>query len=59
MRFTITKGDPTKDELVAIEFALSLHKREELIPVIRRSLFSTPQLRKPLNDTFRFGRRGN
>lgn len=59
MQFSITKGEPTADELVAIEAAMSVHKREELEPVIYRSAFGRPQLRKPMNNNFRFGARTN
>lgn len=56
MEYTIVNGEPTADEAIAIAFAMSYHKREELKPVIRKSLFGRPQLRKPLNENFRFGR---
>ena len=56
MQYSIVKGEPTAEELTAIEFAMSLHKREELVPVIRKSAFGLPQLRKPLHTHFRFGR---
>jgi hypothetical protein len=56
MEYLIVNGEPTAEELAAIEYALSLHKREELVPVIRRSSFGLPQLRKPLHTNFRFGR---
>ena len=59
MHFVVVKGKPTADELIAIEAALTLHKREELTPVIRRSAFGLPQLRKPLNSHFRFVTRTN
>lgn len=59
MRFVIVKGKPTAEELIAIEAAMALHKREELTPVIRRSAFGLPQLRKPLNNNFRFITRTN
>lgn len=59
MQFSITKGEPTADEFVAIETAMSVHKREELEPVIYRSAFGRPQLRKPMNNNFRFGARTN
>lgn len=59
MKFLITKGDPTPDEQAAIEYAMSLHKREESVPVIRRSTFGLPQLRKPLNNSFQFGAKKN
>ena len=55
MEFSIIKGEATAEELMAIEHAISLHKREELRPVIRKSAFGRPQLRKPLNKSFRFG----
>jgi len=57
MEFEILKGEPTAEELTAIGYAISLHKREELVPVIRKSAFGLPQLRKPLHNNFRFGHR--
>ncbi len=57
MRFEITKGVPTPDELAAIEAAIALHKREELKPVIRRSVYGLPQLRQPLPQQITFGAR--
>ena len=57
MRFEITKGVPTPDELAAIEAAMALHKREELKPVIRRSVYGLPQLRQPLPHQITFGAR--
>jgi hypothetical protein len=57
MEYRIVKGEPTAEELTAIEYAVSLHKREELVPVIRKSAFGLPQLRKPLHNNFRFGQR--
>jgi hypothetical protein len=56
MEYRIVKGEPTAEELTAIEYAMALHKREELVPVIRKSAFGLPQLRKPLQRNFRFGR---
>jgi hypothetical protein len=56
MNYTIVKGEPTAEEAIAIEFAMSHHKREELKPVIRKSAFGAPQLRTPLNKNFRYGR---
>ena len=57
MKFEITKGVPTPDELAAIEAAMALHKREELKPVIRRSVYGLPQLRQPLPQQIIFGAR--
>ncbi len=57
MDYSIVKGEPTAEDLTAIEYAISLHKREELVPVIRKSAFGLPQLRKPLHNIFRFGQR--
>ena len=56
MKYQITSGTPTTDELAAIEVAMSFHKREEVNPIIRKAGFGRPQLRKPLNIHFRFGR---
>lgn len=57
MGFDITKGVPTPDELAAIEAAMAVHKREELKPVIRRSVYGLPQLRQPLPQQITFGAR--
>ena len=57
MKFDITKGVPTAEELLAIQTAMSQHKREELTPVIRRSVYGSPQLRQPLPQQITFGAR--
>jgi len=59
MEFSITKGDPTSEELAAIESALAKHKRQELKPVLRRSLYGLPQLRQGLTHKITFGTRKN
>ena len=57
MRFEITKGVPTPDELAAIEAAMAVQNSEELKPVIRRSVYGLPQLRQPLPQQITFGAR--
>ena len=57
MKFEITKGEPTAEELLAIQAVMSQHKREELKPVIRRSVYGLPQLRQPLPQQITFGAR--
>ena len=57
MQFEITSGNPTPEELAAIERALAQHKREELTPVIRRSVYGLPQLREPLRHQITYGAR--
>jgi hypothetical protein len=59
MEFSILKGDPTAQELEALKAALSQHKREELKPVIRRSIYGLPQLRAALPHQITFGARKN
>ena len=59
MGFSITKGEPTPQELVAIQAAIAQHKREELQPVIRRSVYGLPQLRQALPHQITFGARKN
>jgi len=54
-RFTVTSGQPTADELIAIELALANHKREELKPVVKRSVWAAPILRAPLPQQIKFG----
>jgi hypothetical protein len=56
MNYQIVSGTPTADELAAIEVAMSLHKRKVLEPTISKAGFGRPQLRKPMNIHFRFGR---
>jgi hypothetical protein len=57
MKFEITSGNPTPEELAAIEVVMAQHKREELKPVIRRSIYGRPQLRQPLPHQITFGAR--
>ena len=57
MKFEITSGNPTPEELAAIEVVMAQHKREELKPVIRRSVYGLPQLRQPLPHQITFGAR--
>jgi hypothetical protein len=59
MEFSIIKGDPTAQELEALKAALIHHKREELKPVIRRSVYGLPQLREALPHQITFGSRKN
>ena len=57
MQFEIMSGNPTPDELAAIQSVMAQHKREELTPVIRRSVYGSPQLRQPLPQQITFGAR--
>jgi hypothetical protein len=59
MEFSITNGDPTPEELAAIHAVMAHHKREELKPVIRRSVYGLPQLRQALPHQITFGARKN
>jgi hypothetical protein len=59
MEFSIIKGNPTPEELAALKTALAQHKREELKPVIRRSVYGLPQLREALLHQITFGARKN
>ena len=59
MEFLIIKGNPTAQELEALKTALAQHKREELKPVIRRSIYGLPQLRQGLSNKITFGARKN
>jgi hypothetical protein len=59
MEFSIIKGDPTAQELEALKTALAQHKREELKPVNRRSIYGLPQLRQGLSHKITFGARKN
>jgi hypothetical protein len=57
MKFTVTAGNPTAEELVALQAVLANHKAVELKPVIKRSIFGLPQLRQPLPHQITFGAR--
>ena len=59
MQFEITSGNPTSEELAVIEAVMAQHKREELKPVIRRSVYGLPQLRQGLSHKITFGARKN
>lgn len=55
LKFSVMAGHPTADELAAIELALANHKREELKPVVKRSVWAMPVLRTPLPHQIKFG----
>jgi hypothetical protein len=57
MKFSITSGIPTPEELLALEAALKLRKPVDLKPVIKRSVFGLPQLRQPLPHQITYGAR--
>ena len=57
MKFTVTSGNPTPEEILALQAVLSNHKSVELTPVIKRSIFGKPQLRQPLSRQITFGAR--
>lgn len=57
MQFSISSGNPTNEELLALESVLKNHKVVELKPVIKRSVFGLPQLRQPLPHQITFGAR--
>jgi hypothetical protein len=57
MKFTITAGHPTSEELLALKAALESRKPVDLKPVIKRSIFGLPQLRQPLPHQITYGAR--
>jgi len=59
MKFTVTSGNPTPEELEAIQEVLIANPPEALKPVIKRSVFGLPQLRQPLPHQITFGARKN
>jgi len=54
-RFSVIAGNPSADELAAIELALAGHKREELKPVVKRSVWAMPLMRTQLPQQIKFG----
>lgn len=57
MKFTVTAGHPTPEELAVLQAVLNNHKAVELTPIIKRSVFGLPQLRQPLPHQITFGAR--
>jgi uncharacterized protein YukJ len=57
MKFTVTSGNPTSEELSTLKVALDQHKVQNLKPVVKRSLFGIPQIRQPLPHQITFGAR--
>jgi len=57
MKFTVTSGNPTTEELLALQAALTTRKQVDLKPVIKRSVFGLPQLRQPLPHQITYGAR--
>jgi hypothetical protein len=57
MKFSVTNGNPTPEELLALQAVLANHKAVEIKPVIKRSVFGLPQLRQPLPHQITFGAR--
>ena len=53
--FSVTAGNPSADELAAIELALENHKREGLKPVVKRSVWAMPLMRTQLPQQIKFG----
>jgi hypothetical protein len=57
MKFTVTAGHPTPEELLALQAVLAHHKAVDIKPVIKRSVFALPQLRQPLPHQLTFSAR--
>jgi len=57
MKFTVTAGNPTPEELLALQAVLTNHKSVDIKPVIKRSIFALPQLRQPMPRQMTFGAR--
>jgi hypothetical protein len=57
MKFTVALGNPSDEELIALHAVLTNHKKIDLKPVIKRSVFGLPQLRQPLPHQVTFGAR--
>ena len=53
----LASGNPTEEEVMALQAVLKNHKAVELKPVIKRSVFGLPQLRQPLPHQVTFGAR--
>jgi hypothetical protein len=57
MKFSITSGNPTPEELEALQLVLADQKPAVLKAVVKRSVFGLPQLRQPRPHQLTFGAR--
>jgi len=57
VKFTVKSGNPSEEELLALKVVIDHHKMQNLVPVIKRSVFGLPQLRQPLPHQITFGAR--
>ncbi len=57
MKISVTSGNPSPEELVAIQAVLANHKAINVKPIVKRSVFGSPQLRQPLPHLITFGNR--
>ncbi|HUW86817.1 MAG TPA: hypothetical protein VMW30_00350 [Candidatus Paceibacterota bacterium] len=48
IRYTITSGTPTPEELIALEVALKTHRDSRPKKKVLKSTWGEPQLRQPL-----------
>ena len=55
VKYDIVRGNPTFDDVAAIDFAMSHHKHEVLKPVVKRSVWARPILRSALPQHIKFG----
>ena len=55
VRFTIVSGKPSNEELAILTQVLSLHKRVEKNPVVKRSTWAQPIMRAPMPQAIKFG----
>jgi len=55
VKFTITSGQPSNEELAALTQALAQHKRVEKDPVVKRSTWAQPIMRAPMPQAIKFG----
>jgi hypothetical protein len=55
VKYDVMLGQPTPEELLAIEFAMARHKHEDLKPVVKRSVWARPILRTALPQHIKFG----
>jgi len=54
-KFSVTAGNPSAEELAAIELALSNPKREEVKPTVKRSVWAMTLMRTQLPQQIKFG----
>ena len=54
-KFTVISGNPSKEEMQALQIVADNHTRIETAPIFNRGNWAAPQLRNSMPQQLRFG----